>query len=305
MYDIIVAGGGPAGLTAAIYAAREGKSVLVLEKENPGGQIVFSPLVDNYPALPHISGMDFAQRLTGQVEELGVEIAPEDVTAFAAENGVFRLTTDAGVREAASVIIATGASHRKLGLEGEDDLVGCGVSYCAVCDGAFFSGRDVTVVGGGDTALQDALFLAGVCAHVTLIHRRDSFRAAAKLVEHVRARDNIDLVMNTAVEALRQEDGALTGLALRDLKTGELRESATDGLFVAVGQIPHNEAFSSAVRLDDGGYILAGEDTCTSVPGVYAAGDCRRKTVRQLTTAVGDGAVAALAACEWAEDHKR
>jgi len=304
MYDLIIAGGGPAGLTAALYAAREGKRVLVLEKENPGGQIVYSPQIDNYPALPHVSGMDYAQRLTEQVEELGVEIAPEEATAFEAGDGVFRLTTDAGVREGKAVILATGASHRKLGLEDEDDYVGSGISYCAVCDGAFYTGADVAVAGGGDTALQDALFLSGICRRVTLIHRRDTFRAAAKLVEQVRERENIDLVFSSSVERLLTDDGAFRGISVRNGATGESCELAVEALFVAVGQIPNNEVFSQAVRLDESGYVLAGEDTRTSLPGVFAAGDCRHKSVRQLTTAVGDGAVAALAACAWADGRR-
>ena len=301
MYDVIVVGGGPAGLTAGLYAARAGKSVLVLEREGVGGQIVFSPMVDNYPALPHISGAELANRLYEQAEEQGAEIASEEVKSCAACPGGFRLTTDLGVREGRSIILATGVRHRALGLAGEAELIGAGISYCAVCDGAFYAGRDVAVVGGGDTALQDALFLADVCHSVTLVHRRDTFRGEAAHLRALEARANVTILRSHTVEGLQTEGGALSALLLRDAKTGEEKTLAVSGAFLAVGQQPQNEAFADLVALDEQGYVRAMEDTATSMPGIFAAGDCRCKTVRQLTTAVGDGATAALAACAFAD----
>ena len=204
-----------------------------------------------------------------------------------------------------SIVLATGVTHRKLGLTGEDALIGAGVSYCAVCDGAFYQNRPVAVVGGGDTALQEALFLSARCARVTVIHRRDLFRGEQRLVQQLRERDNVDFLLSCRVEELLRDKEGLTGLRVRDLKTGEDRELASDGLFVAVGQEPRNQIFANLVMTDDRGYFLAGEDCATSLPGVFAAGDCRVKTVRQLTTAVGDGAVAGLAASAWADQHRR
>lgn len=298
-YDVIVVGGGPAGLTAALYAKRAGKSVLLLERESIGGQIVYSPLVENYPALPHVSGSDLANRLYEQVEALGVEIVSEEVCAVEAGPQGVHLTTDFSEYDGKALILATGVQHRSLGLEGEEDLIGCGVSYCAVCDGAFYADRDVAVVGGGDTALQDALFLANTCRSVTLIVRRDRFRGEAALAAKLADKPNITVMMETSPVAYVAEDGILTGLTVNE--RGQQRDLAVDGVFLAVGQVPCSEVFSKLVSTDEAGYFLAGEDCRTSVPGIFAAGDCRVKAVRQLTTAVGDGAVAALAACEWAE----
>lgn len=300
MYDIIVVGGGPAGLTAALYAARAGKTVAVAERENTGGQIVYSPLVENYPAVPAMSGADFAQKLTEQVEALGVEIIYDEVTGLSRDGESFTVRCDGGDYRCKAVVLATGAAHRHLGLDGEEDLVGCGVSYCAVCDGAFYTGRDVAVVGGGDTALQDALFLANSCRSVTLIHRRDQFRGEARLVRQVESRENIHILYSHTVEALYAANGELTGITVKDAKTGETKELAVEGLFAAVGQLPQSGPFSAMVNTD-GGYYAAGEDTLTGCDGVFAAGDGRVKSVRQLTTAVGDGAVAGLAACRYVD----
>ena len=299
MYDVIVVGGGPAGLTAALYARRAGKDVLLLERESIGGQIISSPLVENFPALPHVSGADLANRLYEQVEALGAELSSEEVTAAELVPGGVKLTTDMGTREGKALILATGVQHRSLGLPGEEDLVGCGISYCAVCDGAFYAGRDVAVVGGGDTALQDALFLAGTCRSVTLIVRRDRFRGEAALVQKLAEKPNITVLMETSPVAYVTEDGILTGLTVSE--KGAEHTLAVEGVFLAVGQTPCSEVFAPLVATDEKGYFLAGEDCRTNVSGVFAAGDCRVKAVRQLTTAVGDGAVAALAACDWAE----
>ncbi len=301
MTDILVAGGGPAGLTAALYAARAGKSVLVLEGDAPGGQINFSPLVENYPGLPSVPGSQLAQELLRQTEELGVGLEYERVSGFRTEGDGFQVITDCAVRTCRALIVATGLRHRTLGLPGEAELVGQGISYCAVCDGPFFAHKNAAVVGGGDTALQDALFLSGICAQVTLIHRREVFRGARALADQVRSRDNIACWMDSAVEKLLSQDGRLTGAVVRNRITGEVRNLAAEGLFLAVGQQPQNQPFAPLLDTDEDGYLLAGEDCRTSLPGVFAAGDCRAKGVRQLTTAVGDGAVAGLAACRWVD----
>ena len=303
MTDILVAGGGPAGLTAALYAARAGKSVLVLEGGAPGGQINFSPLVENYPGLPSIPGSQLAEDLLRQAEEQGVALEHETATHICTHGSGFQVTTDCAVRECRALVLATGVQHRSLGLPGEEELVGQGISYCAVCDGPFYAGKPVAVVGGGDTALQDALFLSGICSQVTLIHRREVFRGARRLVEQVQQRDNIHCAMDSTVEEQLTQDGRLTGLTLYGRITGERTSLSVEGLFVAVGQKPQNEPFSGLIAVDEGGYFLAGEDCRTSLPGVFAAGDCRSKEVRQLTTAVGDGAVAGLAACRWVDEH--
>lgn len=300
MVDIIVIGGGPAGLTAALYAARAGKTVQVIEREATGGQIALSPLVENYPAIPAMAGADFAFQLTEQVEKLGVEIIYGEATAVEPVLMGFAVTVDGEVKAAKAVVLATGAAHRHLGLEGEEDLVGMGVSYCAVCDGAFYSGRDVAVVGGGDTALQDALFLANSCRHVTLIHRRDEFRGEARLVEQVEKRENISILYSHVVEELVAEKGELSAIVVKELKSGETKTIALAGLFAAVGQAPQSAPFAQLVATQ-GGYYDAGEDCCSSAEGVFVAGDGRIKSVRQLTTAVGDGAVAGLAACKYVD----
>lgn len=300
MVDIIVIGGGPAGLTAALYAARAGKTVQVVEREATGGQIALSPLVENYPAIPAMAGADFAFQLTEQVEKLGVEIIYGEATAVEPVLMGFAVTVDGEVKAAKAVVLATGAAHRHLGLEGEEDLVGMGVSYCAVCDGAFYGGRDVAVVGGGDTALQDALFLANSCHHVTLIHRRDEFRGEQRLVEQVEKRENISILYSHVVEKLVAENGELSAIVVKDLKSGESTTMALAGLFAAVGQAPQSAPFAQLVATQ-GGYYDAGEDCCSSTEGVFVAGDGRIKTVRQLTTAVGDGAVAGLAACKYVD----
>lgn len=298
-YDVIVVGGGPAGLTAALYAKRAGKQVLLLERESIGGQIVFSPLVENYPALPHISGAELANRLYEQVEALGVEIVSEEVCAAGLTGAGVQITTDFSEYQGKALILATGVQHRSLGLEGEEALIGCGVSYCAVCDGAFYADRDVAVVGGGDTALQDALFLANICRSVTLVVRRDRFRGEAALAAKLAEKENVTVLMETSPVAYVTEDGVLSGLTVSH--GGQARTLAVDGVFLAVGQTPCGGLFAPLAATDADGYFLAGEDCRTGTPGIFAAGDCRKKAVRQLTTAVGDGAVAALAACDWAE----
>ena len=304
MYDILIIGGGPAGLTAAIYAARAGKTVAVLERETPGGQIVSAPLVENYPGIPSVSGTELARQMTEQACTFGAEIVYTEAVGLEKTPAGFRVLCMDGVREAKAVILATGAAHRSLGLAAEEALTGCGVSYCAVCDGAFYDGADVAVVGGGDTALQDALFLANTCRSVTLIHRRDAFRASAQLVRRAQAQENIRILRSCTVQKLLLSDDSLQGAELFNGKTGETERIYVEGLFVAVGQMPQSAPFEDAVATENG-YYLAGEDTKTSLPGIFAAGDGRKKQVRQLTTAVSDGAAAALAACRYLEEQKQ
>ena len=294
-FDIIIIGGGPAGLTAAVYARRAGKSVLILEKATIGGQIASSPKVDNFPALPGISGAELADRLYAQADELGARLELEEVLEVR-DGSPKTVVTDYSTYTCTALILATGMKHRSLGLEGEDTMGG--ISYCAVCDGAFYAGRDTAVCGGGNTALQDAIFLADVCRHVTLIHRRSEFRADPILVETLRKRENVTFLLDTVVESLLG-DSALIGLKLKNTVTGETSELRVDGLFQAVGQQPE-AALAQALGVADGsGFIPAGESCTTTATGVFAAGDCRVKEVRQLTTACADGAVAALAACQY------
>ena len=296
MYEILIVGGGPAGLTAAIYAARAGKHVAVLERGSTGGQIISAPLVENYPGIPSVSGTELARQMTEQACTFGAEIVYTEAVGLEKTPAGFRVLCMNGVREAKAVILATGAAHRSLGLAAEEALTGCGVSYCAVCDGAFYEGLDVAVVGGGDTALQDTLFLANTCRSVTLIHRRDAFRASAQLVRRAQAQENIRILRSCTVQKLLLSDDSLQGAELFNGKTGETERIYVEGLFIAVGQTPQSAPFEDAVATENG-YYLAGEDTKTSLPGIFAAGDGRKKQVRQLTTAVSDGAAAALAAC--------
>lgn len=297
MYDIIVIGGGPAGLTAATYARRAGKTVLVIEKAAFGGQITWSPKVENFPTIISISGTELGDRLLEQAMEQGAEVELEEVTAVEADGDVKRVRCDSGAEyEAKAIIIATGAKPRMLGLEREEELVGSGVGFCAVCDGAFYKGRDVAVNGGGNSALQDAMLLSETCRKVYLIHRRSSFRGEEKLVEALRRRENVEFILESTVEELLG-DTELRGIAVRH--PGGRREIELDGLFVAVGHEPDNKIFAELMELDAAGYAASGEDCRTKTPGVFVAGDCRRKAVRQLTTAVADGSAAALAACAY------
>ena len=299
MVDILIVGGGTAGLTAAIYAARAGKSVLVLEGAAFGGQIVDSPLVENYPGIPAISGLDYAEALADQARGLGCELRLGRAKGVVQTGEGFTVTAGRKEHQGRSLILATGARHRRLGVEGEEALEGRGVSYCAVCDGAFFKGKRVAVVGGGDSALQAALFLANVAGHVTLIHRRDSFRGQQAYVDALGGRDNVAFALGAQVTALHGTD-KLTAVTLA--QAGTQRELEVEGLFVAVGQQPENDVFAHLARVDEGGYFQSGEDCLTATPGVFVAGDCRSKGLRQLTTAAADGSVAAIAACRWLDE---
>lgn len=287
-------------MTAALYALRAGKTVLVTEKNSFGGQITWSPRVENFPTIQSISGTELADRLVAQVMDQGADTELcEIVSAEKTENG-FRVESDFGdVFEGRALIIATGAKPRMLGVPREEELVGSGVCFCAVCDGAFYKDRPVAVAGGGNSALQDAVLLAETCSRVYLIHRRESFRGEAKLVEALRAKDNVEFVLGSRITKLSGED-ELTGIELT-CADGSARSIPVDGLFVAVGHAPDNAVFSKLIELDDSGYAASGEDCMTVTEGVFVAGDCRRKSVRQLTTAAADGSAAALAACAYLE----
>ena len=298
LYDILIIGGGPAGLTAATYARRAGKSVLVIEKNAFGGQITWSPKVENFPGFLSLSGTELGDRLLEQAMEQGAEAELDEVVGVSVDaDGVKTVRCESGAQfQGRALIIAVGAKPRMLGLPREEALVGNGVCFCAVCDGAFYAGQDVAVCGGGNAALQDALLLSEKCRRVTLIHRRDSFRGEQKLVEALQKRDNVDFLLSAQITGLLGEN-ELSGLTLS--QNDETRTLPVSGLFVAVGHQPDNAVFAKLLDLDAAGYAQAGEDCLTKSAGVFVAGDCRAKGVRQLTTAAADGSVAALAACRY------
>ena len=293
MFDVIVIGAGVAGMTSALYLLRAKKTVLILEAENFGGQIASSPLVENYPGVPSASGLTIVNSLFDQVQTMGAEIELERVIGIKDLGDKKQVVTEYGIHEASAVIIATGVTYRKLGLEREDELAGNGVSYCCVCDGPFFKDKKVVVSGGGNSALQQAIYLAEFCQKVYLIHRSGEFKAEESLIEKVKENKKIETIMETQIVELEGEK-KLEGLKLKDRKSGEERELAVDGLFVAIGRTPNNEAFRSLGILDEAGFVETDEGCKTKVENVFAAGDCRAKKVRQLTTATADGTVAAL-----------
>lgn len=297
MYDMIVIGAGPAGLSAAIYGVRAGKSVLVLEGKTYGGQIINTPEVENYPGIRKVTGFEFATDLYKQAKELGAQIKMEKVIAVERSEAQITVRTSKGNYEAGALILATGAKNRSLGLPGEKELTGAGISYCATCDGMFYRDKVVAVNGGGSTALEDALFLSNYCKKVYLIHRRDSFRGEQRLVETLEKRQNVSFILNAVIVELLRED-RLTGIRVRE-HNGQEQILNVDGLFIAIGQEPETTLAKELVQTDDKGYIEAGEDCRTSEDGIFVAGDCRTKAVRQLTTAASDGAVAALMAAEY------
>ena len=300
MTDIIIIGGGPAGLTAAIYALRAGKTALVIEKNGFGGQIAFSPKVENIPGTLQISGAEFADSLTEQAMALGADVELENVVSAEKLDGCFRVTTEEGnVFEGRSLILAVGVKHRTLGLPGEAELIGHGISFCAVCDGAFYAGQDVVMVGGGNSALQEALLLSEVCRKVTIVQNLPFFTGEQKLAEALEKKDNVEIHFSTLVVGYESKDGSLSGVRVRSENSGEEQLIAADGAFLAVGLVPENGAFSQLAQLDDRGYFASGEDCVTVTEGVFVAGDCRSKTIRQVVTASADGAVAAMAACRY------
>ena len=297
MFDLIVIGGGPAGLTAAVYARRAGKTVLVLEKDALGGQITWSPKVENYPAVPSVSGMELGNLMAEQAMEMGAEVEIDEALRIEDCGSHKRVFGSFGAEyEGRAVILAAGARPRKLGLEREEDLVGSGVGYCAVCDGAFFKGQPVAVNGGGNSALQDAVLLSELCSRVYVIHRRDGFRGEEALVQTLHGKENVEFVLNAVITELEGEE-ELSGIVVR--QNGANREIPVSGLFVAIGHEPDIGAFAGLVELDDRGYAASGEDCLTRTERVFVAGDCRSKRLRQVTTACADGAVAALTACAW------
>ena len=298
IYDIGIIGGGTAGMTAAIYGQRAGKQTVIIEGSTFGGQITSSPNVENYPGIASVSGSEFSMNLLDQATKLGAETVMEQVNGIRDEGGLKVIETTGKEYCCRSVILATGVTHRHLGVPNEERLTGAGVSYCATCDGMFFRGRDVAVVGGGSTALQDAEFLSNYCRRVYLIHRRDEFRGEDSIVKRLEEKENVEFILSTTVRDIIG-DAAVERLILNNKKTGKEYKLEVSGIFIAVGQIPQNEIFADVVRLDENGFILAAEDCVTSHPGIFAAGDCRTKEVRQLTTAAADGAVAALAACRY------
>ena len=298
MYDIVIVGAGTAGLSAAIYGVRAGKTVLVLEGKTYGGQIVNSPEVENYPGIAKTSGFEFATALYEQASGLGAEIDFDSVLRVEKQGKDFVVYTEDREIPCHSVILATGAKNRPLGVEREESMIGAGISYCATCDGAFFRGQKTVVVGGGNTALEDAEFLSNFCEKVYVVHRRDEFRGEQWLVNALEKKANVEFVLDTVVTELMGER-SVEGVRVKNVKTEEEKVLEVTGVFVAIGQMPDNKDFEALVDLDAAGYICALEDCKTSCEGVFAAGDCRTKAVRQLTTAAADGAVAGLAACEY------
>ena len=301
MYDIIIVGGGPAGLTAAIYGLRAGKSVLVIEKNGFGGQIAYSPKVENIPGTIQISGAEFADHLTEQVMALGADVELENVVSV--EPGeVFTVRTEEGSSfEGKSVILALGVKHRTLGLSGEEELIGSGISFCAVCDGAFYAGQDVAMIGGGNSALQEALLLSEVCKSVTIVQNLAFFTGEQKLADALSQKDNVNVLFSTVVSEYVTKNGKLTGLKLHNDATGEDSAISVDGAFLAVGLMPENEPFAALENLNDWGYFDTDESCTTKTPAIFVAGDCRSKRIRQVVTAAADGAIAAMAACRYLE----
>lgn len=300
MYDIIIIGGGPAGLTAAIYALRAGKTVLVIEKNGFGGQIAYSPKVENIPGTLQISGAEFADHLTEQAMNLGAEVELEKVVCAEKKGDTFVVTTEEGaVFEGRSLILAVGVKHRMLGLPKEQELIGHGISFCAVCDGAFYAGQDVVMVGGGNSALQEALLLSEVCRKVTIVQNLSFFTGEQKLAEALAAKENVEVFFSTLVVGYESRNGELSGVRVRSEETGAETLIEADGAFLAVGLVPENDPFANLARLDGRGYFDSKEDCATFTEGVFVAGDCRSKTIRQVVTASADGAVAAMAACRY------
>ena len=300
MYDIVVIGGGPAGMTAALYALRNGKSALVLEKHGFGGQITYSPKVENYPGTQQMSGNEFADRFLDQIMAQGAEVELEKAVGIV-DGGTTKtvLTEEGGKYECRAVVIATGVKHRMLGLPGENELVGNGISFCAVCDGDFYAGQTVCMAGGGNSALQEAILLSGKCREVIVLQDLPEFTGEKKLQEILFAKPNVKAMADVKITALKTEGETLRGVEIEDKATGAKSVVACDGLFIAIGLIPENEPFAQLAALNKFGYFDSGEDCATKTPGIYVAGDCRSKSVRQITTAAADGSTAALAACRY------
>jgi len=305
-YDIIIIGGGPAGYTAGIYAARAALKTLLIEGAGTVSQITMTDMIENYPGIPDgINGFDLMQLFKKQALKFGLEILSQDVTEVKKNSDSVRweVTSGAKVYKALSIIAATGAMWRSLGVPGESEFRGKGVSYCATCDGPFYRNRDVIVVGGGDTAIQEALFLTHFANKVTVIHRRDRLRAAGVLQKRAFAEKKIEFVMNATVEQIKGSD-FVTGAKVKNVATGNLSEISADGAFIFVGRLPYTEIFQGLVEMDKTGFIITDENLRTSAPGLFAAGDCRSKHFRQVVTAAGDGANAVHSAESYIDDVK-
>ncbi len=300
IYDIIVVGAGPAGLTAAVYALRAGKSVLVIERGAIGGQMTFSPKIENFPTVVSASGNELADKLMEQVMNLGGEFEIDEVRSIR-DGEIKTVVADLGEHCSKAVILANGVKHRMLGIDGEEDLIGNGISFCAVCDGAFYNGKTVAVIGGGNSALQEAILLSEGCEKVTVIQNLAFLTGEKRLVDAVMARENIEVVFNATVESFIT-DTEFKGVKIKDTVENTATDVLCDGVFVAIGLIPENESFNALVDLDGRGYYAAAEDCLTKTPGVFVAGDCRSKRIRQVTTAAADGSVAALAACNYIDN---
>ena len=298
MYDIIIIGGGPAGLTAALYACRANKKTLVIEKETFGGQITFSPKVENIPGFISLTGNEFAEKLVEQVLEQGADVESCEAIEIRDEE-IKTVVTDDGEYQGKSVIIATGAKHRMLGIDGEERFVGEGISFCAVCDGAFYKNKTVAVVGGGNSALQEAILLSDTAKKVYVVQNLDFFTGEKKLAEQLEKLENVEIILGVTVDSF-VGDNELEGIVIKN-SAGETRKLELDGLFVAIGLIPQNEAFKNVVKLDGRGYAEVDESCETETKGIFVAGDCRTKKIRQVTTAAADGAIAALAACDYVD----
>lgn len=299
LYDIIIIGGGMAGMTAGLYAKRNNKSVLIIEKESFGGQIANSPRVENFPTIQSISGLDLSDKMFTQITEYGVDFELDRVVDVQKKNGIFTVKTEYGEFTSKTVIIASGVKHRTLRLPLEEELVGKGISYCAVCDGPFYKGEEVILVGDGNTALQYALLLSEYCSKVKVCTLFDKFFGDESHVIALKKKENVEIIHNLATVGFKTKDGVLSGVVFENTQNKEQTTIPAKGLFVAIGQIPDNGAFASLVDLDKFGYIVSDENCLTKTDGLFVAGDCRTKKVRQLTTAASDGAISALNACNY------
>lgn len=306
MYDSIIVGAGPAGMTAALYLLRSGKSVLLIEAESFGGQIASAPNIENYPGIPKMDGSDFADKLLSQVTDAGaeievsrvLEIKPEKKDGMDSNHDYFTVVTEFGSFQSKTVILACGVHHRTLGIENEAKYFSKGISFCAICDGPFYKGKTATVVGGGNSAVQEAIYLSDICSKVYLIHRRDEFRAEKSTMDKIKQLENVEIITDSVIVDFYGDD-KLNGLLVKNIKTSAEKKIDTDVLFEAIGKVPQNTFFANIVALTEDGYIISDDKCATSCPGIFAAGDCRAKNVRQLTTAVSDGSIAALSAVDY------
>lgn len=302
MYDIIIIGAGPAGLTAAIYARRADKSVLVLERGTFGGQITYSPKIENYPGFTQISGNELAEKLMEQAINLGAEIEMTEVLGVEKSSEIFTVRCEEGDYVSRSVIIATGSKHRQLELDREDEFIGNGISFCAVCDGAFYANKTVAVIGGGNSALVEAVMLSELVSKLYIVQNLDFLTGEEKLQSILRSKSNVEIICGTVVDSYLGGD-ELNGLIIKNVNNGDKIRLDVDGVFLAIGQVPENEIFKNVADLTDRGYIDSDERCLTKTEGLYVAGDCRNKFIRQISTATSDGAIAALAACRYIDDN--